>query len=247
MKETFIVVMPAYNEEGCIKSVVNSWISLIRKFPGSEMLIVNDGSTDKTKEILDRLKHKFKELKILHKKNESHGATILKCYQEAVQTSHNWVFQTDSDQQFNPEDFNKLWANRQDSNFILGYRFRRKDIWYRKVVTKMIILFIIVTFGKFIKDPNIPYRLIKKDYLKKLLVFLPTKIFAPNIFLSILAISNKQNLINVPVLHQARKTGIISIKEWGLIKSCFRGFKELFLFRLNFSSIMRKLNQKEEI
>ena len=242
-KETFIVVMPVYNEEGCIEKVVNSWIGLIKNFPGSEILVVNDGSKDRTKEKLDKLKNKFKELRVVHKENGGHGSAIIRGYGEAVKTKHNWIFQTDSDNQHSPKDFNKLWSIRHASNFILGYRLKRNDSLHRILIAKLILLLNIILFGKIIKDPNVPYRLMKREYLEKLLNAIPKNVFLPNMFLTILAIKDHQNVMDIPISHKERKTGKVSLIKWKLVKACLRGFKELVLFRLNLSRIMEQLKE----
>ncbi|MBI4924700.1 MAG: glycosyltransferase family 2 protein [Bdellovibrio sp.] len=238
--------MPVYNEENCIEKVVCSWMTnVINKHPGSEMLVINDGSKDNTGRILDKLEKKFKRLKVIHKINEGHGATIIRGYIESTKKPHEWVFQTDSDDQFLPEDFDKLWRCRHKSNFILGDRFKRFDPLPRLILTKINVMLIVALFGCYIKDPNVPYRLIKKDYLKKLLSVLPKGVFAPNILLSILALKDGQDLISIPISHKERKTGKMSIVKWKLIKVCFKIVKDLILFRLGFHCLIKKIQIKK--
>lgn len=240
-KDTFIIVMPVYNEENCIEKVVRSWMNVVNKHTGSEMLAINDGSKDNTKQILDKLKKEFKNFKVIHKINEGHGTTIVGGYIEATKTPHEWVFQTDSDDQFFAEDFDKLWKQRYKSVFILGDRFKRFDPSHRLIITKINLMLILILFGRYIRDSNVPYRLMRIDYLKKLLSVLPKNLFAPNIFLSILALKDGHDLIAIPISHRERKTGKISIVKWKLIKVCFMVVKELILFRLRLSSILKKI------
>lgn len=242
-KETFIIVIPAYNEEGCISNVASSWMNIVKRYPGSEMLVINDGSKDKTGEKLEKLKEKYRQLRVIHKKNEGHGATVMKCYEEAVKMGHTWIFQTDSDNQHSPKDFNKLWSNRHKSDFILGYRLKRDDSLTRLVISKIVFFYNLFIFGAHIKDANIAYRLIKSDYLRRLLKVLPKNLFAPNIFLSILAVKDGQNTVNIAVKHKARKTGQLSIYRWKLLRACIRVFIELSLFRLRLHSMIKALNK----
>ena len=232
--------MPTYNEEACISIVVESWINIINEYPDSEFLVINDGSTDRTKEKLDYLSNKYPKLKVIHKPNGGHGHATLCGYEEAIKTDHTWVFQTDSDGQFTPLDFHKLWEKRHCSNFILGWRLQRNDPFHRIAITKIVRLFNLIFFGIWIKDANVPYRLINKDYLKQLLEFFPNNVFAPNIILSILAKKDGQNLINIPLEHKERSTGTISIMKLNLIKCCLRGMKELSLLRMSFPMIKIK-------
>lgn len=239
--DTFILVMPAYNEGECIERVVSSWMKIVDRYGGSEMLIINDGSTDNTKSKLDALSPHYKNLTVVHKTNDGHGAAVLKGYLKAVASTHDWVFQTDSDDQFIPEDFSTLWQLRTISDFILGNRSQRNDPLHRRIITRMVRLFNLIVFGTYIPDANIPYRLMKREYLSAMLKVLPSDLFAPNIFLSIIAKKDGRKLGNVTISHKERKTGHISIVKWKLIKVCCRGLKELCVFRSNFRSIMKRL------
>ena len=242
-KDTFIIIMPAYNEENCIEKVVSSWIKVVNRHPGSEMLVINDGSKDKTKKKIDKLKNKFRKLKVLHKNNEGHGPTIMEGYWRAIKTSHSWVFQTDSDDQYPPEYFHKLWKMRHKSNFVLGYRLRMKEPLIRIILSRMYSIFNTAVFGISIKDANTSFRLMKREYLKKLLKVLPKNLVAPNIFLSLLASLDNHNVVHVPVPHQERKTGKISILGWNLFRLCVRGFRELVSLRLKLKRIIKILDK----
>jgi len=233
MPETFLIVMPAYNEEVYIEETINSWSRLLNDFPGSEILVINDGSTDGTKDKLDGLSQKFSYLSVIHKDNEGHGKTILHGYHKATNSHHKWVFQTDSDGHFDPKDFYKLWEKRGSSPFVLGHRQKRKDSLDRLIISRIISIWISILFGKHIKDPNIPFRLMKKAYLKKILKKVPEGIFAPNIFLSILASKDGHNLHHIPVSHKAKKKG--KQNRLKFLKGALQGFVELTLFCLNLS------------
>ncbi|OGM28635.1 hypothetical protein A2962_00960 [Candidatus Woesebacteria bacterium RIFCSPLOWO2_01_FULL_39_61] len=229
-KETFILVMPAYNEEDNIETTISLWIPIINKIPGSEILVINDGSKDKTFQTIYSLSQKYSFLKVINKQNEGHGKTILLGYKKALASRHEWIFQTDSDGHFAAKDFYKLWRMRKTSDFILGYRQKRKDPKYRILLTNLISIWIFILFGKYIKDPNIPFRLIKREYLKNLLKLVPENSFAPNIFLTILAARDHHNLYHIPIKHRPRKKNIYT--DIKILKGAFQGFLELIAFAL---------------
>ena len=233
-RETFMIVMPAYNEEACIDQVVESWMEVVNMFPGSEMVVLNDGSTDKTPVILNKLARKYRFLNIISKKNGGHGKTVFEGYKRAVSSRHPWIFQTDSDGHFNPSDFYKLWVKKDSSHFVLGYRHKRKDLFYRIALSNFISLWIFILFGIFIKDPNIPFRLMRKAYLEETLKRVPKDVFAPNIFLSILAKKDGHNLHHIPVKHSSNIKGGLST-NLKVIQSSLRGFAELLRFRVDIS------------
>jgi glycosyltransferase involved in cell wall biosynthesis len=246
-KTECVIVMPAYNEQDCISEVLNAWLKELRiRFGASfRIVVVDDGSRDRTGVILDDLAKTASELLVIRQKNAGHGAALMTGYRQALTLSPDYVFQVDSDDQFEPADFQKLWNERNDSKFILGFRSERHDPFHRLVITKVLRLMVFMTFGIRGKDLNIPFRLIRTDYLKALLEVLPAGLFAPNIFLSILAAADGQDLKCIPVTHRDRQSGSTSIVRWKLIKVCLRTAKELIKFRLSMNSAIRKLKSLE--
>lgn len=232
------IVMPAYNEEGCIEPVVKSWLAILDKIPGT-MIVVNDGSRDNTRAILDRLAPTDARLQVVHQINAGHGAAVMNAYRLALKSGAEWVFQTDSDDQFHPDDFPAVWEKRNQSPFILGFREVREDAFHRKIISKIMQSMVVILFGTYIRDANIPYRLMRADFLRKLLALLPESLLTPNIFLSVLAKRAGVNLFEIPIRHQERKTGKVSILRWRLVKFCARAAVELLAFR--FSLLSRDL------
>ena len=97
-----VVVIPAYNEEACIRDVVPHWIDGIAKVipVGSfKLLIINDGSRDNTGTILDELTGEYPNLIAKHQINGGHGNAIYNGYQMAVEMNPSFVFQTFDNQE----------------------------------------------------------------------------------------------------------------------------------------------------
>jgi glycosyltransferase involved in cell wall biosynthesis len=224
------IVMPAYNEAGCIENVVRAWLKVLERVPGF-LLVVNDGSKDQTGEILNRIAKSEPCLKVVHQANAGHGAAVMRAYREALERMPTYVFQTDSDDQFKPDDFWQLWERREQSPFITGFRQARSDAFHRLVITRLVVALNALFFGVKLKDSNIPFRLIHAEFLRALLQMLPNGLFAPNIFLTVLAAKAGSTLFELPITHQERKTGKVSIMRWKLVKICFRCAGELFRFR----------------
>lgn len=229
-KETLLVIMPALNEKAYIEDNINSWAPVVNDFPGSEILVIEGGSDDGTKVKLDKLTRKHDFLSIVDQEGKGHGNALIQGYKIAIQSNHPWVFQTDADGHFDQTDFYKLWEKKSNSHFILGHRHKRKDPYYRVALARLIYFWILILLGENIKDPNIPFRLIRKDYLKEIVDKVPEGAFAPNIFLSILASKDGHELHHIPVKHRPRKKdGYSKLK---LLKGAFKGFFELILFSL---------------
>ncbi|WP_090373491.1 glycosyltransferase family 2 protein [Dyadobacter sp. SG02] len=239
------IVMPAYNEQDCIEKVVYNWTSFLKtKFPNDNttLIVINDGSKDNTKVLLDELDQKVDNLTVVHQKNGGHGNAVVNGYRKALEVGSEYVFQTDSDDQFVSEDFDKLWDKRSQSQFILGYRQVRHDAGVRLFITKFLRGTISAVYGTFIMDSNIPFRLIKGTFLQKLMNQLPNpEPFAPNIFLAVMAKKSGQQLFDIPITHKDRETGTVSIVKWNLWKVCIRSFKELLRFRLELNDKVKAI------
>jgi dolichol-phosphate mannosyltransferase len=239
------IVMPAYNEQECMEDVVKIWSDLLDTEFGTEntrLIVVNDGSKDNTGKILDSLIPKYPKLVVVHQPNGGHGNAVVHAYQKAVEIEAEHIFQTDSDDQFIPEDVKKLWDKRNESDFILGYRLTRHDAVFRLLITRILRWSMFLVYGTYIMDSNIPFRLIKGTFLKKLLAQLPNPVpFAPNIFLAIMAKKSGQELFNIPIVHKERATGEVSIQKMKLLKVCWQSFKELLNFRLELNNKIKNL------
>ena len=133
-------VLPAYNEEENIKDVVGQWHPVVERIDRSgteaRLVIANDGSKDNTFRIMQELQAAYPLLVPLDKPNGGHGATVLYLYRYALANGADWVLQTDSDGQTDPEEFSQMWEHREEYDFQIGYRKGRQDGAGRVFVTK---------------------------------------------------------------------------------------------------------------
>lgn len=223
-------VMPVYNEAGCIEQVCREWLNEAGK-RNHRLIVVDDGSTDDTPTVLQRLAQQEPLLTVVRTLNGGHGSAVLRGYREALHTGSPWVFQVDSDGQFRAEDFYKLWDRRFDSDFILGVRAARKDPAYRKYLSKAHRSLLSAIFGVNTVDPNIPYRLMKASVLHELMSYLPEPVFAPNVFLAVLAARAGYDTLNIPVTHLSRAAGESTLPVRKMFRLCKRCFGEIVSFR----------------
>ncbi|MEA5137904.1 glycosyltransferase family 2 protein [Arcicella rigui] len=245
------IVMPAYNEQDCMADVVKIWSDLLDSEFASEetrLIVVNDGSKDNTGKILDDIQPLYPKLIVIHQKNGGHGNAVVHAYKKAVEIGAEYIFQTDSDDQFIPEDVKLLWEKRHQSSFILGYRQVRHDDPFRLLITRILRYSMFAVYGTFIMDSNIPFRLIEGNFLRKLLAQLPNPVpFAPNIFLAIMAKKAGEELFNIPIVHKERATGEVSIRKMKLLKVCWQSFKELLNFRLTLNEKIRNVKKQQPV
>jgi glycosyltransferase involved in cell wall biosynthesis len=220
--------MPAYNEEGCIEKVVREWAAeASRQTSSFEVIVVDDGSSDSTGAILDRLSGEIPQVRVIHQANAGHGVALRRGLEAA---RAQWIFHVDSDDQFTPEDFVRLWDCRESYDYLAGFRAYRRDALHRRVISRLVRVATLALFGASPRDPNVPFKLIRRAALHELLALVPSGVFAPSIMMS-LAASRRFRFVEIPVQHFPRKTGRVSIVRWKLWKACFRCVAELTRFR----------------
>jgi glycosyltransferase involved in cell wall biosynthesis len=197
------VVMPVYNEAELIGDVVREWSTELQRLDTDyEFLIYDDGSRDKTPEVLQSLAAELPGLIIHRHANRGHGPTILRGYREA---RGDWVFQTDSDGEMDVEGLSEMWRGREDYDFILGSRAGRVSTPVRWLVTGVSRLSVGILFGWGIHDVNAPFRLMRRDWLQDAVEQLPDDLFAPNVVLSGLAVRSGLRVREIDVRFEVRR------------------------------------------
>jgi len=217
------IVMPVYNEQACIVSVVESWVAVLSNLNiDFRYLILNDGSTDRTKEALAVFK-KDRRIEIIHKQNTGHGPSILLGYQKAVQIAE-WVFQCDSDDEMKADCFPGLWEKRKRYHALFGIRKDRSQTLSRKFITICSRMITRLLYGPGIVDVNTPFRLIRSTILKQIIFQIPEDTFAPNIIISGALSKMRAKIYEHQVPHENRKTGkasLLKLKLWRLTMKAF--------------------------
>jgi glycosyltransferase involved in cell wall biosynthesis len=227
-KLDLILVVPVFNEEKIIKTVIKRWLIELKKIK-FKIIIINDGSTDNTKQIINSIV--TNKIILLNKKNSGHGPSIIQGYKAALKLKPNHIFQVDSDDQFYASDFKNFWKYREKFDFIIGYRSIRNDPFHRLVVTRILKLLIFSIFGLYIKDINVPYRLIRTNCLLHCMKYIENNNAIPNVLVSLIA-SKKFKCQTEIVRHKKRVTGKVVLANLNLIKFCFKAALELIIFRI---------------
>ena len=220
------VTIPVFNEEAIIEKVIDDCYSeIIEKIPGSELIIVNDGSTDSTSNILERLKQESGQLKVIHlEKNSGHAKALRVAFEQACKPL---VFHIDGDNQFSIKDFWKLYRCMEEYDIAVGYRARRYDPFYRKVLSLLLRWLSVILFGVSFRDVNVPFNLIKAETLRDIMRDTPGDLSATHIILLILAKLKKYRIAEIPVEHFERKTGRSTMTGLYLFNLCLVYFSDL--------------------
>lgn len=129
------VVLPCFNEELVIQETLEKSISYLRRlsFP-FEVIVVNDGSLDRTCEILEELRGLYPEMLLVHHaKNRGYGQAIASGFNAA---RNEWLFLMDADGQFDIRELDSLLPFASGYDMVLGYRASRADPWHRVLFTR---------------------------------------------------------------------------------------------------------------
>ena len=201
------IVMPVYNEQNNIQKVLRIWQKKIKSFNFKKFkfIIINDGSTDLTLKKIKKLKSK--NFKIINTKNCGHGSACLTGYKFAVKNNYNWIFQIDSDGQCNPKYFSLFVKKSKKEPIIFGHRIKRKDGLMRLIFSKLLTNLIYFKTGLFIEDTNVPYRLMKSSFLKKVIKNFPKGLILKNILVTIRLKFFFNHIHFIPIVFDQRISG----------------------------------------
>lgn len=217
--DNLFIVMPAYNEEENIETVIEQWFPLLEgKGPKSRLVIADSGSTDSTHELLLEMQKKYCQLEILDNTERTHGPKVIALYDYAIKQNADYIFQTDSDGQTDPAEFNSFWNKRDQYDAVLGWRPVRGDGKIRALVEKVVCILLKIYFGIKVPDANAPFRLMKTDIVKKYLYRLPSDYNIPNIMMTTYFTYYKEKITFQPVSFRPRQKGKNSINVFKTFK-----------------------------
>ncbi len=229
MSDILYVVMPAYNEEGNIEKSVRDWLAVLEgKDERSRIVVADSGSEDGTHNILVKMQKEIPQLMILGDTLKQHGPKLIALYNFAIEQGADYVFQTDSDGQTNPLEFEAFWNERDKYDAILGWRRKRGDGRIRLFVEKVLCRIIKAVFRVDIPDSNAPFRLISARVLSKYMNRFPEDYNLPNVMLSVFLKYYEHEVLYKEITFQNRKAGKNSINISRIISI---GLKSLRDFR----------------
>lgn len=219
------IILPAYNEEENISTMTYKVDLFMKRLKiDYEIIIVNDGSNDKTKELIDNLVLQNKRIKAIHHKiNCGYGAALKSGFDAA---DKDWIFFTDSDLQFDITEITKLLEKVEDAQLIVGYRKKRQDPLLRIFNANLYKISLKLLFGLNIKDVDCAFKLFSREVIVKN----PLKANGTliNAELLIKAKRRKYKTIQVGVSHYPRTKGYTSGVNPKVI---LLAMKELIAFR----------------
>ena len=223
------IVMPAYNEEDNIIDVVTSWYPVLEgKDPASRIVVADSGSQDRTHDLLEDYKKDHPQLEVLSNTGKQQGPKVIALYDYAIKSGADFIFQTDSDGQTMPGEFNSFWQMRHGYKGIFGHRVVRGDGKSRAFVEKVVCALVKHYFRVKVPDANAPFRLMNAKTVAKYLGRLDKDYNLPNIMMTTYFVYYGEEYTFREITFRPRQGGKNSIN----IKKIFKiGWKAIGDFR----------------
>lgn len=230
------VFFPCYNEQANIKNTVDKAIPVLKKITDKwEIIIVNDGSKDKTETVAKEIQKKYpKNIKIItHDPNRGYGAAFKSGIYNA---KYEWITFTDADGQFDFSEITKLIKKQKNSqaDMVIGYYLSRQVSKAAIITTKIWELIVFILFGLKVRDIDCAFKLINK----KIIDTIPKLEAERGAFISSeFLIKSKRagfKIVEVGVHHFPRIEGKSTGRN---IKVILKSFSDLFKlwFKMNFT------------
>ncbi len=219
---TLTIFFPCYNEEANVERVTRQALEVGRAIAAElEVIIVNDGSRDRTGEIADRLAAEIPEVRAVHNRpNRGYGGALQAGFAAATK---NWIFYTDGDGQFDIGELPKLLPLLADHDIVSCYRLDRQDSPVRKLNAWAWTTLVNLLFRMRVRDIDCAFKIYPKPFIDRI------ELHSEGALIDTEMLAKARNLgltiAQVGVHHYPRTAGTQSGANLRVI---LRAFKELF-------------------
>ena len=216
------VVVPVYNEEENLPILIPQIVSVVEPLAQTyEMIFVDDGSTDLSRDILKKMASQYASLRLLGFKRNcgetAAGAAGLKEARGKV------IVTLDADLQNDPRDIPRMLEYLKDYDMVTGWREKREDSWVKRITSKIANRIRNRLSGETIRDSGCTYRVYKRECLQNLKLYKGMHRFMPT-----LVKMEGFRVVEVPISHHPRKFGASKYTTWNRM---WRAFVDLLAVR----------------
>ncbi len=198
-------MFPCYNDAATITGLIDDvYTALFPLTNELEVIVVNDGSSDGSREVLDSLTTARPWLRVIHHdKNRGYGGALISGFEAAL---NEWIFYTDGDAQYDAREAALLVQFATDEiDIVQGYKISRGDPVHRKVIGRVYHHLVKLLFGLPGRDTDCDFRLFRR----KLIISHPLSSTSGVICVEMMRSfrDQKARFVEAPVHHYARPSG----------------------------------------
>jgi glycosyltransferase involved in cell wall biosynthesis len=190
------MVFPAYNEEENIELLCESALRVLEGIEGEhEIIIVDDGSEDRTAEKAREVSKRCPEVKLVaHERNRGYAKALRTGVKAA---KGELVFLSDADNQFDLNDIHRFLPIIQEADIVVGHRMNRQDSALRRFMARGFNLLVRMVFGVKARDIDCSFKLFRRRVFRKI------------------EIDSDQFMVDTEILVKAKRYGF-SVHEVGV-------------------------------
>jgi len=214
--------LPSHNEEANVGRVVRGYLAALPRFAEAhEIIVVDDGSRDRTGEIAERLAAEDRHVRVIHHQvNRGYGAAVTSGIRAARLP---YVLLSDGDGQFDPEELGRLIAFVPRYDVVVGRRVHRADHLIRKLNGDAWTLLVRLLLGVGISDIDCGFKLFKREFLDRIELRARGAMISTELMTRLTGLGARVR--EVEVTHLPRLAGE---QSGASLKVVARAFKELF-------------------
>ena len=210
------IFFPAYNDRGTIASLVILAVQVAGRLTSDfEVIVVNDGSQDATRDIIDDLARTYPNVRAIHhQQNRGYGAALRTGFGAATK---DLIAYTDGDAQYDPAELPVLWNRLSpDADMVTGFKISRSDPWHRVVIGRLYHHTVKFLFRLRVRDVDCDFRLMRREIFDRVKLEKDTGVICLEMMRKIQDAGFR--VVEVPVHHYHRLHG----------RSQFFNFKRVF-------------------
>ena len=217
------LTFPCHNEEANVERVTRDALRVAAQVADRyEVILVDDGSHDRTAEIVTRLSQEFPQVRLIrHAVNKGYGEALKSGFRAAKLP---WVFYSDGDGQFDLNELPALIEKTRDADIVSGVRTHRADPWHRKLNAEIFEVAVRLFMGLNVPDIDCAFKIYKRDLFDKIQLHTSGAMIDTEVLVK--AQRAGYRIATMPVRHLPRQAGVQTGAKLSVI---FRAMKEFWM------------------
>jgi len=209
------VVVPVYNEEENLPVLIPEIADVLKPLGKTfEMIFVDDGSKDRSRQLLKKMAPEYPQIRVLgFKKNCGETAAGAAGIKEA---RGGIVITIDADLQNDPKDIPRMLDYLKEYDMVTGWRQKREDSWVKRITSRVANRIRNSLSGEEIKDSGCTFRAYKRECLQEIKLYKGMHRFIPT-----LVKMEGYRVIEIPIAHHPRQYGVSKYTTWNRMWRAF--------------------------